>query len=141
MAWEENSRICLHMQLIAILSRIGVYILQCARYADFLKGRTTLESIIVNAVESRQTDFLKGRTICKSITSDIFQRRRELYVFQFIATIKAAVTYRFQSIWKNYIVKFGTAREYIISWLSVLYALNGRKVAMWILYGNEMAKI
>ena len=25
MAWEENSRICLHMQLIAILSRIGVY--------------------------------------------------------------------------------------------------------------------
>ena len=26
MAWEENSRICLHMQLIAILSRIGVLI-------------------------------------------------------------------------------------------------------------------
>lgn len=25
MAWEENSRICLHMQLITILSRIGVY--------------------------------------------------------------------------------------------------------------------
>ena len=25
MAWEENSRICLHMLLIAILSRIGVY--------------------------------------------------------------------------------------------------------------------
>ena len=24
MAWEENSRICLHMQLIAMLSRIGV---------------------------------------------------------------------------------------------------------------------
>lgn len=24
MAWEENSRICLHMQLIVILSRIGV---------------------------------------------------------------------------------------------------------------------
>ena len=24
MAWEENSCICLHMQLIAILSRIGV---------------------------------------------------------------------------------------------------------------------
>ena len=26
MAWEENPRICLHMQLIAILSRIGVLI-------------------------------------------------------------------------------------------------------------------
>ena len=29
----------------------------------------------------------------------------------------------------------------IISWLSVLYVLNDRKVAIWILYGNEMAKI
>ena len=28
MAWEENPRICLHMQLIAILSRIGVIILK-----------------------------------------------------------------------------------------------------------------
>ena len=26
MAWEENPRICLHMQLIAILSRTGVII-------------------------------------------------------------------------------------------------------------------
>ena len=25
MAWEENPRICLHMQLIAILSRTGVH--------------------------------------------------------------------------------------------------------------------
>lgn len=25
MAWEENPRICLHMQLIAILSRTGVF--------------------------------------------------------------------------------------------------------------------
>ena len=32
MAWEENSRICLHMQLIAILSRIGVIIApQCPK--------------------------------------------------------------------------------------------------------------
>ena len=28
MAWEENSRICLHMQLIAILSRTGVCVLK-----------------------------------------------------------------------------------------------------------------
>ena len=27
MAWEEDSRICLHMQLIAILSRIGVMLM------------------------------------------------------------------------------------------------------------------
>ena len=30
MAWEENSCICLNMQLIAILSRIGVYTLKKA---------------------------------------------------------------------------------------------------------------
>ena len=29
----------------------------------------------------------------------------------------------------------------IISWLSVLYVLNGRKVTVWILYRYEMAKI
>ena len=33
MAWEENSRICLHMQLIAILSRIGVYSFRAVRDA------------------------------------------------------------------------------------------------------------
>ena len=31
MAWEENSRICLHMQLIAILSRTGVYLYAVAQ--------------------------------------------------------------------------------------------------------------
>ena len=37
MAWEENSCICLHMQLITILSRIGVYhaILR-KRFRDYL---------------------------------------------------------------------------------------------------------
>ena len=33
MAWEENSRICLHMQLIAILFRIGVYSFRAVRDA------------------------------------------------------------------------------------------------------------
>ena len=36
MAWEENSRICLHMQLIAILSRIGV-----VTYSRTIKTGTT----------------------------------------------------------------------------------------------------
>ena len=31
MAWEENPRICLHMQLIAILSRTGVNVM-CLAY-------------------------------------------------------------------------------------------------------------
>ena len=33
MAWEENPRICLHMQLIAILSRTGVKLLKV--YGEF----------------------------------------------------------------------------------------------------------
>ena len=35
MAWEENSHICLHMQLIAILSRIEVYINSKDMYLRF----------------------------------------------------------------------------------------------------------
>ena len=43
MAWEENSRICLHMQLIAILSRIGVISMRklpsfSKKVTDFLKA-------------------------------------------------------------------------------------------------------
>lgn len=34
MAWEENSRICLHMQLIAILSRIGVILCKLLNGTD-----------------------------------------------------------------------------------------------------------
>ena len=38
MAGEENSRISLHMQLIAILSRIGVYSIQTQRKGNMLLG-------------------------------------------------------------------------------------------------------
>ena len=40
MAWEENSCICLHMQLITILSRIGVRILY--KNLKIGKGRNSL---------------------------------------------------------------------------------------------------
>ena len=39
MAWEENSRICLHMQLIAILSRIVVAFALTGRQANAHKPR------------------------------------------------------------------------------------------------------
>ena len=38
MVWEENSRISLHMQLIAILSRIVVYSIQTQRKGNMLLG-------------------------------------------------------------------------------------------------------
>ena len=48
MAWEENPRICLHMQLIAILSRTGVTFLPCTHtnlfhLMDRMKKRQTYE--------------------------------------------------------------------------------------------------
>ena len=42
MAWEENSRICLHTQLIAILSRIGVLMLIYLKFAANPFARTDL---------------------------------------------------------------------------------------------------
>ena len=46
MAWEENSRICLHMQLIAILSRIGVILI-------------TLHQIIINYINMANLNRIK----------------------------------------------------------------------------------
>ena len=37
MAWEENSHICLHMQLIAILSRIEVHYGNKQRFVEALR--------------------------------------------------------------------------------------------------------
>ena len=60
MAWEENSRICLHMQLIAILSRIGVK----GAFSDgsqlhiyTLKHRNTLSIKTIIAARSKLTNF------------------------------------------------------------------------------------
>ena len=43
MAWEENSRICLHMQLIAILSRTGV--INSIEEIEFYKNRKIRERL------------------------------------------------------------------------------------------------
>ena len=40
MAWEENSCICLNMQLIAILSRIGVFFVSFRFFCSFLGEKT-----------------------------------------------------------------------------------------------------
>ena len=51
MAWEENSHICLHMQLIAILSRIGVNI-----YEDSIRYHN--EMIQMAAIKDRMANSL-----------------------------------------------------------------------------------
>ena len=52
MAWEENSRIYLHMQLIAILSRTGVY----NYYQDFAEKGFYNRLIAGNINQSLQVD-------------------------------------------------------------------------------------
>lgn len=58
MAWEENPRICLHMQLIAILSRTGVILqLGCKSFPLILHRQSTNECtdlIIIKKNESQK---------------------------------------------------------------------------------------
>ena len=57
MAWEENSRICLHMQLIAILSRIGANRATCALHkyaADALTIHPQIRNYAPNMIQKRK---------------------------------------------------------------------------------------
>ena len=51
MAWEENPRICLHMQLIAILSRTGVSIclLQVSHAVPYPVWRAAADYLFLRA--------------------------------------------------------------------------------------------
>ena len=49
MAWEENPRICLHMQLIAILSRIGVVDCLPTNCKWEIKGGTIIDAVMFTA--------------------------------------------------------------------------------------------
>ena len=55
MAWEENSRICLHMQLIAILSRIGVILITLHQIIINYINMANLKRIKVVLVEKGKT--------------------------------------------------------------------------------------
>ena len=65
-----------------------------------------------------QRDRREGNTAGKTVAFELQQSLGELYFRQAFTTTVS-----------------------IISWLSVLYALNDRKVTVWILYRYEMAKI
>ena len=66
MAWEENSCICLHMQLIAILSRIGVRNFNNAKKSCFtMKKQDFLVSLYpYNNTPERIRDNVSG-VICR----------------------------------------------------------------------------
>ena len=50
MAWEENPRICLHMQLIAILSRIGVILFSFRNLFVVCKTTNAIGAIVPYAM-------------------------------------------------------------------------------------------
>ena len=58
MAWEENSCICLHMQLIAILSRIGVLVI--ATHGIIKKTQKTPNKEIAKA-EAIRREYFKNK--------------------------------------------------------------------------------
>ena len=63
MVWEENSRICLHMQLIAILSRIGVFYSYNGYVFKSKAGACLYKAIATNKddkAETVNTDFTKS---------------------------------------------------------------------------------
>ena len=57
MAWEENSCICLNMQLIAILSRIGVV------YVTFYHFSCNISKIIITFAIRKRRQYTKLITI------------------------------------------------------------------------------
>ena len=78
----------------------------------------------------------------KETVSDSRHLVRQFYRLQARTAIKHLVTKSYPIyVVKLYPFKRWTPAVSIISWLSVLYALNGRKVTVWILYRYEMAKI
>ena len=64
MAWEENPRICLHMQLIAILSRTGVYV---------TSNRLASKSIYFVVYDSRGLQLVKNNMNEYGISFDELQ--------------------------------------------------------------------
>ena len=74
MAWEENSRICLHMQLIAILSRTGVLFYDSSPAATWCK---MYQEFIVRSYLSISMFVICDLTVCiDTIGKDITPFRR-----------------------------------------------------------------
>ena len=80
-------------------------------------------------------------TTAKSTPSNRCDTIWNIYADERAATAKSSVSNRCDTIWNIYADERAARRVSIISWLSVLYVLNGRKVTVWILYRYEMAKI
>ena len=86
-------------------------------------------------------NFSKWRASRKSTISNIYHTIWNIDFSEWFTIIKSFISNICHTIWNIDVGEWRTSRESIISWLSVLYVLNGRKVTVWILYRYEMAKI
>ena len=77
MAWEENSRICLHMQLIAILSRTGVLYNKTAYrlFAFWDKDKETLVIATHGIIKKTQKTPSKEIAKAEAIRREYFKNK------------------------------------------------------------------
>ena len=80
-------------------------------------------------------------TPLKSTVFNIFYTIGDIYVSEGFTTAKSTISNSCHTIGDIYVSEGFTIAVSIISWLSVLYALNGRKMTVWILIRYEKRKI
>ena len=100
MAWEENPRICLHMQLIAILSRTGVFTEPTEEWATFVMANRTQKEfthdydIVYGPVANDRVYFQFGLYESGAISVDTLIRELKTYklVDQYLFHTEKALT-------------------------------------------------
>ena len=102
MAWEENSRICLHMQLIAILSRIGVYTNR--------RGFTEIESEELNGNYRFSGKNVKIKALIFNVGEKKFHRNRRMKYNNNLKEIISSMNYD-SDFWKQHNVVRKTSLE------------------------------
>ena len=106
------------------------------------KKLNSIKSIIFYSGHTfRDVYCLQSTTIIKCFFFNFCNSNRDIYFFQPITILKSTFTNRSNTSMDVNVFQITTILVSIISWLSVLYALNGGKVTMWILCRHEKCEI
>ena len=120
MAWEENSRICLHMQLIAILSRIGVI----------------YNPHVVKAPEDVVKDVVKetGDVVKANVTKEFVKAQRQIYKL-----ISQTPQINATQMSENMGISLRQVQRYLkqLSDLKLIVREGGRKNGIWKILDEE----
>ena len=109
----------------------------CASYA-WNQLLSWIKDFFAKTLNDVRFDFSwKVITSPKSTFPNICHTIRNIDAGEWTAIRKSIISNICHTIRNIYISEWFTPRVSIISWLSVLYALNGRKVTVWILFRYE----